>query len=374
MMKTSKDYLEMDNAYTGYLLSKELNNVSNEALINKTIAAYIGHEISEEGILDSLKAKISSSYGKYSTNKFFKDLIEDKYFKFWKTDKVATAVFALKEMDVNYSNRFNEKLNALFTLSNKSNFTFDKKGKMFVFSDLVKTHVDFSNTLLNSLNDLTNHLKANLDKEYLAEDLIKLLNVNTLKNDTNTIILSEEKGKLVFDYVNHSKTSTLDKDSIIKWYKDVQKGMIQFENSIKKLQDKCLAVYKNMEDLPALQKGLLASAVNMITGMIRSIIGFLMIHLNETITVVAKAALSLKDEKVSNEKFLDDGDTPIIKIWNIFFDILEFLAVAFMTFLFYWIFIFFLNILLLGLLTPIYSLLVVGLTIKTVIGYYQEKE
>lgn len=374
MMKTSKDYLEMDNAYTGYLLSKELNNVSNEALVNKTIAAYIGHEISEEGILDSLKAKISSSYGKYSTNKFFKDLIEDKYFKFWKTDKVATAVFALKEMDVNYSNRFNEKLNALFTLSNKSNFTFDKKGKMFVFSDLVKTHVDFSNTLLNSLNDLTNHLKANLDKEYLAEDLIKLLNVNTLKNDTNTIILSEEKGKLVFDYVNHSKTSTLDKDSIIKWYKDVQKGMIQFENSIKKLQDKCLAVYKNMEDLPALQKGLLASAVNMITGMIRSIIGFLMIHLNETITVVAKAALSLKDEKVSNEKFLDDSDTPIIKIWNIFFDILEFLAVAFMTFLFYWIFIFFLNILLLGLLTPIYSLLVVGLTIKTIIGYYQEKE
>ena len=46
----------MDNAYAGYLLSKEITNISNESLINKTIAAYVGHEISEEGILDFVKS------------------------------------------------------------------------------------------------------------------------------------------------------------------------------------------------------------------------------------------------------------------------------------------------------------------------------
>lgn len=86
MQNISNFHLNMDNAYAGYLLSKEINNVSNESLVSKTIAAYVGHEISEEGILDSLKAKILSSYSKYSNSKYFKELTEDKYFKFWKAN------------------------------------------------------------------------------------------------------------------------------------------------------------------------------------------------------------------------------------------------------------------------------------------------
>ena len=319
MQNISNFHLNMDNAYAGYLLSKEINHVSNESLVSKTIAAYVGHEISEEGILDSLKAKILSSYSKYSNSKYFKELTEDKYFKFWKTNKVGQAVFALKEMDVNYSNKFNEKLNELFIASGKSYFTFDKNGKLSVFTELVKTHSNLINVLFDALIDLINKVKDNPNNEYVLEDLIKLLNVNTLKNETSTIVLSEENNKIKFDYFNHSKTSNLDKDSVIKWYKDVQKGIIQLENNIKKFQEKNLAVYKLMDSLPTLQKGLLASVVSMLTGFIRSIIGFLMLHLNETITVVAKAALSLKDSGISNEKFLDEEDTPIVKFWNIFF-------------------------------------------------------
>lgn len=367
-------HLTMDNTYAGYLLSKEIVNVSNESLINKTIAAYVGHEISEEGILDSLKAKILSSYSKYSNNKYFKELIEDKYFKFWKTNKVGQAVFALKEMDVNYSNKFNEKLNEIFTISGKLNYTFDKNGKLFVFTELVKTHSDLINTLFDALANLINQVKGKPDNEYVLEDLIKLLNVNTLKNDTNTIVLVEENNKIKFDYFSHSKTSSVDKDGVIKWYKDVQKGIIQLENNIKKFQEKNASIYKLMDDLPTLQKGLLASAISMITGFIRSIIGFLMLHLNETITAVAKAALSLKDSGISNEKFLDEGDTPIIKIWNIFFDILEFIATAFFAYLFYTVLIFFLNILLLGVLTPFSGILVIGLTVKTLIEKYKNEE
>ena len=374
MQNISNFHLNMDNAYAGYLLSKEINNVSNESLVNKTIAAYVGHEISEEGILDSLKAKILSSYSKYSNSKYFKELTEDKYFKFWKTNKVGQAVFALKEMDVNYSNKFNEKLNEFFTASSKSYFTFDKNGKLFVFTELVKTHSNLINVLFDALIDLINKVKDNPNNEYVLEDLIKLLNVNTFKNETNTIVLSEENNKVKFDYLNHSKTSNLDKDSVIKWYKDVQKGIIQLENNIKKFQEKNLAVYKLMDSLPTLQKGLLASVVSMLTGFIRSIIGFLMLHLNETITVVAKAALSLKDSGISNEKFLDEEDTPIVKFWNIFFEILEFIATAFFSYLFYSILIFFLNIVLLGILSPFYNILVIGLTLKTLIEKYKDKE
>lgn len=374
MKKIVNTHLAMDDAYAGYLLSKEINTVSNESLINKTIAAYAGHEISEEGILDSLKAKILSSYGKYSNNKYFKELTEDKYFKFWKTNKVSQAVFALKEMDVNYSNKFNEKLNEIFTTSGKSNYTFDKNGKLFVFTELVKTHSDLVTILLDALVNLVNHVKANPNNEYVLEDLVKLLNVNTLKNETNTIVLVEENNKIKFDYFNHAKTSSMDKDSVIKWYKDVQKGIVQLENNIKKFQEKNASIFKLMDDLPTLQKGLLASAVSMITGFIRSIIGFLMIHLNETITAVAKAALSLKDSGISNEKFLDEGDTPIIKIWNIFFDILEFIAITFFAYLFYTVLIFFLNILLLGVLTPFSGILVIGLTIKTLVEKYKEDD
>lgn len=374
MQNISNFHLNMDNAYAGYLLSREIIHVSNESLVNKTIAAYVGHEISEEGILDSLKAKILSSYSKYSNSKYFKELTEDKYFKFWKTNKVGQAVFALKEMDVNYSNKFNEKLNEIFTASSKSYFTFDKNGKLFVFTELVKTHSNLINVLFDALIDLINKVKDNPNNEYVLEDLIKLLNVNTFKNETNTIVLSEENNKIKFDYFNHSKTSNLDKDSVIKWYKDVQKGIIQLENNIKKFQEKNLSIYKLMDSLPTLQKGLLASAVSMLTGFIRSIIGFLMLHLNETITAVAKAALTLKDSGISNEKFLDEGDTPIVKIWNIFFEILEFIATAFFTFLFYYILIFFLNILLLGVLTPFSGILIVGLTLKTLIEKYKDEE
>ena len=374
MQNISNFHLNMDNAYAGYLLSKEINHVSNESLVSKTIAAYVGHEISEEGILDSLKAKILSSYSKYSNSKYFKELTEDKYFKFWKTNKVGQAVFALKEMDVNYSNKFNEKLNELFTATSKSYFTFDKNGKLFVFTELVKTHSSLINVLFDALIDLINKVKDNPNNEYVLEDLIKLLNVNTFKNETNTIVLSEENNKIKFDYFNHSKTSNLDKDSVIKWYKDVQKGIIQLENNIKKFQEKNLTVYKLMDSLPTLQKGLLASIVSMLTGFIRSIIGFLMLHLNETITVVAKAALSLKDSGISNEKFLDEEDTPIVKFWNIFFEILEFIATAFFSYLFYSILIFFLNIVLLGILSPFYNILVIGLTLKTLIEKYKDKE
>lgn len=374
MQNISNFHLNMDNAYAGYLLSREITHVSNESLVNKTIAAYVGHEISEEGILDSLKAKILSSYGKYSNNKYFKELTEDKYFKFWKTNKVGQAVFALKEMDVNYSNKFNEKLNEIFATSGKSNYTFDKNGKLFVFTELVKTHSNLINVLFDALVNLINQVKSNSNNEYVLEDLIKLLNVNTLKNDTNTIVLVEENNKIKFDYFSHSKTSSVDKDTVIKWYKDVQKGIVQLENNIKKFQEKNASIFKLMDDLPTLQKGLLASAISMITGFIRSIIGFLMLHLNETITAVAKAALSLKDSGISNEKFLDEGDTPIIKLWNIFFDILEFIATAFFTFLFYYIFIFFLNILLLGVLTPFSGILVIGLTLKTLIEKYKDEE
>lgn len=373
MQKVTKTHLYMDNAYAGYLLSKEIANVSNESLINKTIAAYVGHEISEEGILDSLKAKILSSYGKYSNTKYFKELTEDKYFKFWKTNKVGQAVFALKEMDVNYSNKFNEKLNEIFTTSGKSNYTFDKNGKLFVFTELVKTHSNLINVLFDALTNLINKVKGNPDNEYVLEDLVKLLNVNTLKNDTNTIILVEENNKIRFDYFNHSKTSSVDKDAVIKWYKDVQKGIIQLENNIKKFQEKNTSIYKLMDDLPTLQKGLLASATSMITGFIRSIIGFLMLHLNETITAVAKAALFLKDSNIANEKFLDEDDTPVIKFWKLFFDILEFIATAFFTFLFYYIFIFFLNILLVGALTPFLGILIIGLTIKTLVDKYKDE-
>ena len=374
MQNISNFHLNMDNAYAGYLLSKEINNVSNESLVSKTIAAYVGHEISEEGILDSLKAKILSSYSKYSNSKYFKELTEDKYFKFWKTNKVGQAVFALKEMDVNYSNKFNEKLNEIFAASNKSYFTFDKNGKLFVFTELVKTHSNLINVLFDALIDLINKVKDNPNNEYVLEDLIKLLNVNTFKNETNTIVLAEENNKIKFDYLNHSKTSNLDKDSVIKWHKDVQKGIIQLENNIKKFQEKNLTVYKLMDSLPTLQKGLLASAVSMLTGFIRSIIGFLMLHLNETITVVAKAALSLKDSGISNEKFLDEEDTPIVKFWNIFFEILEFIATAFFSYLFYSILIFFLNIVLFGILSPFYNILVIGLTLKTLIEKYKDKE
>ena len=374
MQNISNFHLNMDNAYAGYLLSKEINHVSNESLVSKTIAAYVGHEISEEGILDSLKAKILSSYSKYSNSKYFKELTEDKYFKFWKTNKVGQAVFALKEMDVNYSNKFNEKLNELFTASGKSYFTFDKNGKLFVFTELVKTHSNLINVLFDALIDLINKVKDNPNNEYVLEDLIKLLNINTFKNETNTIVLAEENNKIKFDYLNHSKTSNLDKDSVIKWYKDVQKGIIQLENNIKKFQEKNLTVYKLMDSLPTLQKGLLASVVSMLTGFIRSIIGFLMLHLNETITVIAKAALSLKDSDISNEKFLDEEDTPIVKFWNIFFEILEFIATAFFSYLFYSILIFFLNIVLLGILSPFYNILVIGLTLKTLIEKYKDKE
>ena len=373
MKKIVNTHLAMDDAYTGYLLSKEINTVSNESLINKTIAAYAGHEISEEGILDSLKAKILSSYGKYSNDKYFKELTEDKYFKFWKANTVGLAVFALKEMDVNYSNKFSEKLNEIFTTSDKSNYTFDKNGKLFVFTELVKTHSDLVTVLLDALVNLVNHVKANPNNEYVLEDLVKLLNVNTLKNDTNTIVLVEENNKIKFDYFNHTKTSSMDKDSVIKWYKDVQKGIVQLESNIKKFQEKNTSIFKLMDGLPTLQKGLLASAVSMITGFIRSIIGFLMLHLNETITTVAKAALYLKDSGISNEKFLDEGDTPIIKIWNAFFDILEFVATAFLAYLIYSVLIFFLNILLLGVLTPFSGILVIGLTIKTLVDKYKNE-
>lgn len=374
MKKIVNTHLAMDDAYTGYLLSKEINTVSNESLINKTIAAYAGHAISEEGVLDSLKAKILSSYGKYSNSKYFKELTEDKYFKFWKANKVGQAVFALKEMDVNYSNKFSEKLNEIFATSGKSNYTFDKNGKLFVFTELVKTHSDLVTVLLDALTNLVNHVKSNPNNEYVLEDLVKLLNVNALKNDTNTIVLVEENNKIKFDYFNHSKTSSMDKDSVIKWYKDVQKGIVQLENNIKKFQEKNASIYKLMDDLPTLQKGLLASAASMITGFIRSIIGFLMIHLNETITTVAKAALSLKDSGISNEKFLDEGDTPIIKIWNAFFDILEFIATAFLAYLIYSVLIFCLNVLLLGMLTPFSGILVIGLTIKTLIEKYKDED
>lgn len=374
MKKIVNTHLAMDDAYTGYLLSKEINTVSNESLINKTIAAYAGHAISEEGVLDSLKAKILSSYSKYSNSKYFKELTEDKYFKFWKANKVGQAVFALKEMDVNYSNKFNEKLNEIFATSGKSNYTFDKNGKLFVFTELVKTHSDLVTVLLDALTNLVNHVKSNPNNEYVLEDLVKLLNVNALKNDTNTIVLVEENNKIKFDYFNHSKTSSMDKDSVIKWYKDVQKGIVQLENNIKKFQEKNASIYKLMDDLPTLQKGLSASAASMITGFIRSIIGFLMIHLNETITTVAKAALFLKDSGISNEKFLDEGDTPIIKIWNAFFDILEFIATAFLAYLIYSVLIFCLNVLLLGMLTPFSGILVIGLTIKTLIEKYKEED
>lgn len=374
MQKNNRIHLYMDNAYAGYVLSREMGSVSNESLINKTIAAYVGHSVSEEGMLDSLKAKILTAYGKYSTNKYFKDLIEDKYFKFWKTTKVGQAFSSLKDLDVNYSNKFNTELNSLITSSNTSSYIFDKNGKMFVFTELVKTHTAFANTLFNALVNLIKHVKNNPSNEYVVEDLIKLLNVNTLKNDTSAIVLTEENNKLKVDYFNHSKTSNIDKDTVIKWYKDVQKGMGQLENNIKKFQDKCSEVYKLIDELPDLEKGLMSSAVSVIFGIVRSVIGFLMIHLNETAKVVGKAVISLKNTPVSNEKFLDETDTPILKLWNLFFELLDFIATAFFTYLFYTILIFFLNILLLGVLTPFAGILVLGLTIKTLIEKYKEKD
>lgn len=371
MNKITKVHLSMEDAYAGYVLSKEMLTVSNNDLLQKTVSAYAGTDISQEGIFDTLKSKILSTYQKYTGTKYFKDLTDDKYFKYWKSNKPFEFIKALPALDNHATDRFNNNLNKLLEENKSPYYIFDKDGKLFSFTELNKNHFELINSLFDAVDVIINDVNlSNVD--YRLKDLVNLLGNSSIENNTGTILLNINNSKVSYDYYAHSKSSTLSKDDILKWLKDVQKGVPVLESNIKHAQNRLDAIYKLVDKLEITKRGLVSGILGIVLGLIRTTIGFIFLHLNETIKVVAKAAVSLKDTVVAQENYMDDDDKTIVSVWRIGMELLEFIASAFFAYLFYTILVFIINIFLAGILTPFLDIIVIGLTIKTLYSKYNE--
>ena len=377
-MHAKQYHAYLNHAYSGYTLLNSLHQtVSNEALVGKAINVYTGQEVSKEGWLDSIKGSIQSAYMKYRGAKYFDNIQNDVYYKYWKQGKpqeIAHAVSTLKdEQSTAYENLLNDG-----RLVKKGNqYVFDAEGKLRDFKILVDDHTTLSESLFNSLDSAINYITRISIDDFDMGTLLEEANIKNLDNPTNVVLVDVKDNRIAFDFIRHSKSSTVTSEDVQKWFKEVKQHFPLLERNLAHLDKRLQDSLRLIDKLDNEKKGLLAGYMNTILGIIRTTIGFIFIHMQEFTVATAKSFLDYYRSSFSMEARRDDNDdgyTPTMRmdkaLIRLINGIFYFFERAFFTDLKYVVLLFILAVLTGGLLAPIVNIGAFALTIADLYQHY----
>lgn len=380
-MHAKQYHAYLNHAYSGYTLLNTLQQtVSNEALVSKAINVYTGEAVSKEGWLDSIKGSIHSAYMKYRGAKYFDNIQEDIYYKYWKQGKpqeIARAVSTLKdEQSTAYENLLNDG-----RLVKKGNqYVFDAEGKLRDFKTLVENHTTLSESLFNSLDSIINYITLNRADDFDINTLLGESNIANLDNPTDVILIDVRNDRIAFDFTIHSKSSTVTTADVQKWFKDVKQYFPLLERNLIRLDKRLQDILRLMDKLDNEKKGLLAGYMNVVLGIIRTTIGFIFIHMQEFTVATAKSFLDYYRSSFSMEARRNDDDdtgdgyTPTMRMDKALIKLIKgifyFLVRAFFTYLKYVVLLFILAVLTGGILAPIVNIGAFALTIADLYQHY----
>lgn len=377
-MHAKQYHAYLNHAYSGYTLLNSLHQtVSNEALVGKAINVYTGQEVSKEGWLDSIKGSIQSAYMKYRGAKYFDNIQNDVYYKYWKQGKPQEIAHAISTLKDEQSTAYENILNDGRLMKKGNQYVFDAEGKLRDFKTLVDDHTTLSESLFNSLDSAINYITRIGIDDFDMGTLLEEANIKNLDNPTDVVLVDVKDNRIVFDFIRHSKSSTVTSEDVQKWFKEVKQYFPLLERNLARLDKRLQDSLRLMDKLDNEKKGLLAGYMNTILGIIRTTIGFIFIHMQEFTVATAKSFLDYYRSSFSMEARRDDNDdgyTPTMRMDKVLIKLIKgifyFLVRAFFTYLKYVILLFILAVLTGGLLAPIVNIGAFALTIADLYQHY----
>lgn len=377
-MHAKQYHAYLNHAYSGYTLLNSLHQtVSNEALVGKAINVYTGQEVSKEGWLDSIKGSIQSAYMKYRGAKYFDNIQNDVYYKYWKQGKPQEIAHAVSTLKDEQSTAYENILNGGRLVKKGNQYVFDAEGKLRDFKTLVDDHTTLSESLFNSLDSAINYITRISIDDFDMGTLLEEANIKNLDNPTDVVLVDVRDNRIAFDFIRHSKSSTVTSEDVQKWFKEVKQHFPLLERNLVHLDKRLQDSLRLMDKLDNEKKGLLAGYMNTILGIIRTTIGFIFIHMQEFTVATAKSFLDYYRSSFSMEARRDDNDdgyTPTMRMDKALIKLIKgifyFLVRAFFTYLKYVILLFILAVLTGGLLAPIVNIGAFALTIADLYQYY----
>lgn len=377
-MHAKQYHAYLNHAYSGYTLLNSLHQtVSNEALVGKAINVYTGQEVSKEGWLDSIKGSIQSAYMKYRGAKYFDNIQNDVYYKYWKQGKPQEIAHAVSTLKDEQSTAYENILNGGRLVKKGNQYVFDAEGKLRDFKTLVDDHTTLSESLFNSLDSAINYITRISIDDFDMGTLLEEANIKNLDNPTDVVLVDVRDNRIAFDFIRHSKSSTVTSEDVQKWFKEVKQHFPLLERNLVHLDKRLQDSLRLMDKLDNEKKGLLAGYMNTILGIIRTTIGFIFIHMQEFTVATAKSFLDYYRSSFSMEARRDDNDdgyTPTMRMDKALIKLIKgifyFLVRAFFTYLKYVILLFILAVLTGGLLAPIVNIGAFALTIADLYQHY----
>lgn len=375
-MHAKQYHAYLNHAYSGYTLLNSLHQtVSNEALVGKAINVYTGQEVSKEGWLDSIKGSIQSAYMKYRGAKYFDNIQNDVYYKYWKQGKPQEIAHAVSTLKDEQSTTFENLLNDGRLVKKGNQYVFDANGKLRDFKTLVEDHTTLSESLFNSLDSIINYITVNRTDDFDTNTLLGESNIGNVDNPTDVISIDIKDNSIAFDFILHSKSSTVTSEDVQKWFKEVKQHFPLLERNLARLDKRLQDIMRLMDNLDNEKKGLLSGYMNVILGIIRTTMGFIFIHMQEFTVAAAKSFLdyyrsSFSMEARSNDN--DDGYTPTMRIDKALIKLIKgifyFLVRAFFAYLKYVVLLFILAVVTGGIFMPFVQ---IGAFALTVVDLYQ---